>query len=157
MPLTAHDRSHSFPCFPDIANMLARLLASAVLLVDLRVFSILGKCSTTEIDSQSSLYPCFISIISGFQKFLGNGVMAHVNRVVSLLHSELFPGDPTELACAPRGSRLDSSSLCTHTTQFTQHPPSEGHLLTGIELKPKLQQTLGCRFFKWNGLLISPE
>lgn len=85
-------------------------------LVDLRVFSILGECSTTEMHPQPSLYPCFISITSGLQKFLGNGVMAHVNRVVSLLHSELFPGDPTELACAPRGSRLDSSSLCTHTT-----------------------------------------
>lgn len=114
--ICAHDRSHSFPCFPDVGNMLAHLLVFAVLAGGPQVFSILGECSTTEMHPQPSLYPCFISITSGLQKFLGNGIMAHVNRVVSLLHSELFPGDPTELACAPRGSRLDSSSLCTHTT-----------------------------------------
>lgn len=100
-------------------------------LVDLRVFSVLGKCSTTEMHSQASLYLCFISIISGFQIFLGNGVMAHVNRAVSLLHSEPFPGNPTELACAPTGSRcfslLDSSS-----TMHTQQSSLNIHPLKGV-------------------------
>lgn len=141
--ICAQEHSHSFPCFPDVGNMLARLLASAVLAGGPQGFQ-------RSRHSRSSLYQCFISIISGCQIFLGNGVMAHANRAVSLLHSEPFPGNPTELACAPTGSRCFfhcwTVAHHAHTAEFTQHPPSEGPLLIGVELEPKPQQILGCRF-----------
>lgn len=138
VPMTAP----SFPCFPDVGNMLARLLVCAVpaggpqgfqhsrqMLHHWAVLSVLSL-------------PVFISINSGISEIswdCSHGTCKPCCRPLAIQQSWHLPQQ------GQGGFHCYIVAHYAHTPQFTQHPPSEGHLFTGVELEPKLQQTLGCR------------